>query len=120
MTVLFILGKDLKQPRALCVGTWMRSLETRPGNSKFLTWLCLLVSTVPRAVALWMLSKALKSTIIFPTAAVKRLCNLMAQQAHFRAADITLEKPAQRDLCAHEVCMCLAHSSQVMWIQKLK
>lgn len=98
----------------------MRSLETGPGNSKFLTWLCLMVSTVPRAVALWTLSKPLKSTIIFPTAAVKRLCNLVAQQAHFRAAEITLEKPAWRDLCSCEVCMRLVCSSQVTWIQKLK
>lgn len=113
MTVLVILGKDLKQPRALCVGIWIRSLEIRPGNSKFLTWLCLMVSTVPRAVALWMISKPLKSTIIFPTAAVQRLCNLVAQAAHFRAAEITLEKPARRDLCAREVCMCLVNSSQV-------
>lgn len=120
MTILVILGKDLKRPRALCVGIWMRSLETRPGNSKFLTWLCLMVSTVPRAVVLWTLSKPLKSTIILPTAAVKRLCNLVAQQAHFRAAEITLEKPARRDLCAHELSMCLVHSSQVTWIQKLK
>ena len=76
---MVILGKDLKHPRAARVGIWMRSLEMRPGNSEFLTWRCLMVSAVPRAVALWTLSKPLKSTIIFPAAAVKRLCDLVAQ-----------------------------------------
>lgn len=89
---MVILGRDLKRPGAARVGIWMRSLEMRPGNNKFLTWLRLMVSAVPRAVALWTLSKPLKSTIIFPTAAVKRLCDLVARGAHFRAAEIRLGK----------------------------
>lgn len=117
--IVVILGKDLKCSRAVWVEIWMSCRETRPGNSKFLTWLCLMVSAVPRAVALWTLSKPLKSAIIFPTADVKRLCYLVPQRAHFRAVEIRLGKWVRRDLCAREVCTYSGHPSHATWIQKL-
>lgn len=70
--------------RAAHVGIWMRSFKMSPGNSKFLTWLCLMVSAVPKAVDLWTSSKSLKSAVIFSSAATKSICSLVTQQECFR------------------------------------